>query len=102
MSVYEDLIKIGIKESTKLGASYVAVKISDLNRIEYGVQNGITNMKIEEYPGAHVRVIANGSWGFAGSTGMKSEDIRKLAYRAVKLAKANAAIRNQPVKIHFR
>lgn len=99
MSVYNDLIEIGIKESTKLGASYVAVKISDINRIEYGVQNGITNMKIEEYPGAHVRVIANGSWGFAGATGMKTEDIRKLAYRAVKLAKANATIRNEPVKL---
>lgn len=97
--IYENLVKIGIEESTRLGASYVSVKLSDMRTIQFEVQNDTRNLIMQRTPGAHVRVIANGAWGFAGSTEIASEEIKALAYRAVRLAKANATIRKEPVKL---
>jgi len=95
----EDAVETGIKEAAKLGATYAAVKLSEVEKIEFQVENNVSRMSVQSIPGAHVRVIVNGAWGFAGSVETGREDLKLLAYRAIKLARANAAVREEPVKL---
>jgi len=95
----EDVVEIGIKEASKLGATYVAVKLSEVETIELHVENDVPRMSVQNIPGAHVRVIVNGAWGFASSVETGREKLRLLAHRAVKLARANATVREEPVKL---
>jgi len=99
LNLDEVLIDQGIEVATKLGACYVAVKLSDLKTIEYSVQNDRTQLNTEYTPGCHLRVICNGAWGFAGSSDVDASTIRRLSHQAVKSAKANATIRESPVKL---
>ena len=46
-----------------------------------------------------LRVLANGSWGFAASNNVTKEEIAKTAERAVAVAKANAKIMAEPVQL---
>jgi TldD protein len=99
LNLDEKLIEQGIEIASKLGASYIAVKLSDMKTLDYSAQNDRTRMTVERTPGCHVRVICNGAWGFAGSADVDALTIKTLAYQAVKLAKANATIRKVPVKL---
>jgi len=78
---------MGINEVLKLGASYVAVKISNMNTIKFSVQNDLKSMKIERIPGAHVRVITDSAWGFAGSTILRSYRYKDVGTSGCKIGK---------------
>src|SRR5262249_31781165 len=46
-----------------------------------------------------VRVIANGCWGFAASPLVSTEEIARITAEAVTVARANAALKSQPVEL---
>lgn len=93
LEINEDLINYGIEESTKHGASYAAVKLSDFKSLIYQVKGNQRAYSSNWIPGCHVRVIVNGAWGFAGSAKVDKNEIEKLTNIAVKLAKANSETR---------
>lgn len=100
MSVNEDLIETGIREATRLGASYVAVKVSDIHLRHLKVEDGRRSIALEDVPGVHVRVIFdNRTWGFASSTDTSEQEVKRLAHSAVKLAKANAIIKKEKIQL---
>jgi TldD protein len=70
-----------------------------MKTLNYTAQNDRTRLNVEYTPGCHVRVICNGAWGFAGSADVDVSTIQSLTHQAVKLAKANATIREVPVKL---
>ncbi len=49
--------------------------------------------------GVGIRVIANGTWGFASTNDVIAEGIKKAAERAVVIAKANSKFQKEPVKL---
>jgi TldD protein len=59
----------------------------------------VQNIANGESYGVGIRVIANGSWGFAASNEVTKEAIARTAERAVAVAKANAKIMTEPVQL---
>jgi TldD protein len=59
----------------------------------------IQNIANSESYGVGIRVIVNGTWGFAATNEVSKEGIVKCAARAVLLAKANSKLQKDPVKL---
>ena len=49
--------------------------------------------------GVGIRVIVNGTWGFAASNSVTPDGIKKTAERAAVIAKANSKFQKEPVKL---
>jgi TldD protein len=91
---------IVLNEAKAKGASYTDVRIGRylrqyINTREHNIEN-ITNT--ESY-GIGIRVIVNGSWGFAATNNMDSAGIVKATHTAVAVAKVNAALLSEPVQL---
>ncbi|WP_017729898.1 TldD/PmbA family protein [Nafulsella turpanensis] len=82
------------------GASYADVRIGRyLNQYVFTREDKVQNIVNAESFGVGIRVIANGTWGFAATDNVSKEGIAKAAEEAVAIAKANARIQTEPVKL---
>ena len=59
----------------------------------------VQNIVNAESYGVGIRVIANGTWGFAATSDVTTQGIAKCAETAVAIAKANAKIQKEPVNL---
>jgi TldD protein len=96
----KELADAALNEAKRAGASYADVRIGryltqSIMTREARVQNIANN---ESY-GVGIRVIVNGTWGFAATNEVTKEGMIKCAGRAVMLAKANAKLQKEPVKL---
>lgn len=94
------LANIALNAATSAGASYCDVRIGRYMRQfvitrEAQVQNVVNTESI----GAGVRVIANGTWGFAATSDITNAGIAKAAKEAVAIAKANSVSQTKPVQL---
>src|SRR6476620_8397177 len=55
-------------------------------------------VKTESF-GVGIRVIVNGTWGFAASNNVTADGMKKTTERAVAIAKANSKFQTEPVKL---
>ncbi len=83
------------------GASYADIRIGRyLNQFVITREDKVQNIVNTESYGVGVRVIADGCWGFAAVVDAKNEtDTAKAAEQAVAIAKANAKLMKEPVKL---
>ncbi len=82
------------------GASYVDVRIGRyLNQFVITREKKVQNIVNTESFGVGIRVIAQGTWGFAATDDVTNDGIAKAAKQAVAIAKANAKIQTDPVKL---
>jgi TldD protein len=103
----EKLADVALREAKKRKATYCDVRIN-----RYRDQNVSMRLSPErgtsktlEVPGIRdthsfgfgVRVIVDGAWGFASSPLVTAAEISRVTGEAVEVAKANAAIKSQPV-----
>ncbi|NCI45216.1 TldD/PmbA family protein [Sediminibacterium sp. WSJ-3] len=96
----KQLADVALTAAKAKGASYADVRIGRyLNQFIITRENRVQNIANGESYGVGIRVIANGSWGFAASNEVTKEAIAKTAERAVAVAKANARIMTQPVQL---
>jgi TldD protein len=80
------------------GATYADVRIGRyLNPFLITREDKVENTVNTESYGAGVRVIADGTWGFAATSDVNRESVARAAERAVAIAKANAKIQDEPV-----
>jgi TldD protein len=49
--------------------------------------------------GVGIRVLADGSWGFAATAALSSADLKKTANKALQIAKASAITKRTPVRL---
>ncbi len=96
----KQLADIVLNTAKSKGATYADVRIGRylrqyINTREHTVEN-ITNT--ESY-GIGIRVIANGSWGFAATNQMDKDSIVKATVVAVDIAKVNAKLLSEPVQL---
>jgi TldD protein len=105
----ENLGAVALREAERLKATYCDIRI-----IRYRRQSLMVRLNPErgtgktlEVPsvsdggsfGFGVRVIANGCWGFAASPLVSKEEIARITAEAVTVARANAALKSQPVEL---
>jgi TldD protein len=80
------------------GASYGDVRVLRRRRENLEAKNGKPeNVTAAETEGFGVRVIVDGSWGFAASSRLDKEEMRRVASQAVAIARASARFKAHDV-----
>lgn len=96
----KQLADIALNTTKSLGATYTDVRIGRyLNQFVTTREKKVQNIVNTESFGTGIRVIVNGTWGFAASNNVTPEGIKKTAERAVAIAKANSKFQKEPVKL---
>ncbi|MSU49511.1 MAG: TldD/PmbA family protein [Opitutus sp.] len=96
----KQLADAALNAATKAGASYADVRIGRyLNQFVTTREDKVQNVSSTESYGAGVRVIANGAWGFMSVDQLTPELIARAATDAVAIAKANAKLQTEPVRL---
>jgi TldD protein len=89
---------IALNATKSRGATYTDVRIGRyLQQFIFTRETKVQNIANAESYGVGIRVIANGTWGFAATSDVTPEGIAKCAETAVAIAKANAKIQKEPV-----
>ena len=102
-SAKKSLADIALNTAKSKGASYADVRIGrylqqNISTRETRVQS-IANS--ESY-GIGIRVIVNGTWGFAATSEVTEDSVIKCAQSAAAIAKANAKLQREPVKLAYQ
>lgn len=82
------------------GASYADVRIGRyLNQSIRARDTKIQNVSNSESYGVGIRVIANGTWGFASTNDVTPDGVAAAARQALAIAKANSRLQIEPVRL---
>lgn len=96
----KQLANIALDTAKANGASYADVRIArQLNQFINGRETKIQNVTNTESFGVGIRVIANGTWGFAATQDVTPDGIKRAAEQAVAIAKANSRLQTEPVTL---
>jgi TldD protein len=96
----KQLADVALNTARSLGATYADVRIGRyLNQFISTRENKVQGIESSESFGSGIRVIANGTWGFAATNDVTADGIRKATQRAVAIAKANSKFQKEPVKL---
>ncbi len=91
---------VALNAARSKGAAYTDVRIGRyLNQYVITRENKVENTVNTESYGMGIRVIANGSWGFAATDKLDNDSIAKATSLAVQIAKENARLLVEPVKL---
>ncbi len=82
------------------GATYADVRIGRyLNQFINGRETKIQNVVSTESYGVGIRVLVQGTWGFAATQDVTPDGVRRAASQAVAIAKANSRLQTEPVQL---
>jgi TldD protein len=94
------LADVALNTTKSLGATYTDVRIGRyLNQFVTTREKKVQNIVNTESFGVGIRVIANGTWGFAATNNVTPDGMKKTAERAIAIAKANSKFQKEPVKL---
>ena len=94
------LADIALNAAKAKGATYADVRIGRyLNQFITTQEKRVDNIVNTESAGVGVRVIANGTWGFASTSNMTPDSVAKAAEQAVAVAVANSKFQTVPVQL---
>ena len=104
-----ELAGFAIEHAKTAGASYADIRINRYRNqdISLRVQADRATGKPVEVPsvsdsasfGFGLRVLADGAWGFSASNEVTREAIARAAAEAVEIARANASLRREPIRL---
>jgi TldD protein len=96
----KDLADAALNAARTAGATYADVRIArSLSQFVSARERKIQGIGGNESYGAGVRVIANGTWGFAATNIVTPDGIAAAARNAVAIARANAKFQTEPVEL---
>jgi len=94
------LADIALNAAKAGGASYADARIGRyLNQFVTAQEKRVDNVVNTESAGIGIRVIANGTWGFAATSDLSPDSIARTAEKAVAVAKANSKFQTEPVQL---
>jgi len=109
LEALKELAAFALERARKAGASYADVRINRYRSqtvalrsqpdFSTGTINHVPSVSDSETFGFGLRVVAQGSWGFSASPRVTKAEIARAAKEAVDIARANATLRRQPVKL---
>ena len=98
--VKKRMADVALNTAKSLGATYADARIGrQLNQYVFTREDKVQNVVNTESFGIGIRVIANGTWGFASTNSVTEDGIKKATEQAVAIAKANSKIQKEPVKL---
>jgi TldD protein len=99
-SLLQSLALLALETAKKRGASYSDARVMDIRHRDISTKNGeVGNLSESESLGIGIRVIANGSWGFASTDGLTREGVQACAAEAVAIAKASSLAKMEDVAL---
>jgi TldD protein len=100
VTLKKQLADVALNAARSKGATYTDVRIGRyLNQFVITREDKVQNIVNTESYGVGVRVIANGSWGFAATDKTDKDSIAKAAETAVAIAKENSRLLSEPVQL---
>jgi len=100
VAIKKQLADVALNAAKSAGASYADARIGRyLNQFITTREKVVNNVVNTESAGIGIRVIANGTWGFASTSVVTPESIAKTARQAVAIAKANSKFQTEPVRL---
>lgn len=94
------LSDVALNTARVKGASYADARIGRyLNQYIFTREDKVQNVVNTESFGVGIRVIADGTWGFASTNDVTSEGIKRATEQAVAIAKANSRLQDEPVQL---
>jgi TldD protein len=94
------LADVALNTAKSNAATYADVRIGRyLNQFVSTRENKVQGIVNTESFGVGIRVIVNGTWGFASTNNVTSDGVKKATERAVAIAKANSKFQTEPVKL---
>jgi TldD protein len=106
------LAAVALDSARQLGCSYADIRINryrnqtvalrtspDRGAGAAGKVNHVPAVTESESFGFGVRVLHSGCWGFAASPRVEPDEIARVTAAAVKVARANSALRQRPVQL---
>ena len=98
--VKKQMADVALNTAKSLGATYADARIGRyLNQYVFTREDKVQNVVNTESFGVGIRVITNGTWGFASTNNVTPDGIKKATEQAVAIAKANSKIQTEPVKL---
>ncbi|MDW8465562.1 MAG: DNA gyrase modulator [Chloroherpetonaceae bacterium] len=94
------LADVALNTAKSLGATYCDVRIGRyLNQAILTRENRVQGIVNTQSFGVGVRLILNGTWGFASTNNVTPDGIRRVTQQAAAIAKANSRLQKEPVKL---
>ena len=95
-----DFAKLALDTCLAGGASYADIRIIFSRREDMTLRNGVLgSVNKPETLGFGIRVIVRDSWGFAASSELNAEEIKKTAALACETARASSTLMIDPVRL---
>jgi len=95
-----DLALLALDVAKTRGASYADVRIIETRSQSLGTKNEkVSRIHSDEDLGFGVRVIADGSWGFASSSRLEKAEVEGVASEAVAIGRASATVQRETVRL---
>ncbi|MCH8989507.1 MAG: TldD/PmbA family protein [Chloroflexi bacterium] len=96
----DDLLSRALDLAVVKGASYCDVRLVETNQERFVVRTGVVDtLSSDESLGIGVRVLLNGSWGFASTNVLSPAEVDRVTALAVEIAKASVQSSNGPVSL---
>ncbi|MEW6524583.1 MAG: TldD/PmbA family protein [Bacillota bacterium] len=92
-----DFTDRALDAACRRGAAYADVRVVDSRSETVNVRRGTPGLSRDTSRGFGVRVLCDGSWGFASSPDLDAEAVEKVAAKAVALARASALCKRHDV-----
>lgn len=94
------LADIALNAARSKGASYADVRINRYRNQGVSTrEKRVINISNNENSGFGVRVLVEGTWGFAAGNNVAKTEVARIAELAVLIAKANKALQKEPVQL---
>ncbi len=98
--VKKRMADVALNTAKSMGATYADARIGRyLNQYVFTREDKVQNVVNTESFGIGIRVIANGTWGFASTNNVTEDGIKRATEQAVAIAKANSKFQKDPVKL---
>jgi TldD protein len=95
-----DFAEVALEAARDAGASYADCRIADYRRQRLSAREArVSSIRDSEDMGFGVRVLVEGTWGFAASSALERDEMARVAKRAVAIARANARLQREPVEL---
>ncbi|WP_439638465.1 TldD/PmbA family protein [Nevskia sp.] len=96
----KSLADVALNAATKAGATYADARIGRyLRQFVITRETRVENVVNTESTGIGIRVIVNGTWGFAATSDLSPDAVAKAAQQAAAIAKANSKFQSVPVQL---
>ncbi len=95
-----DVIAAALQAATEAGAEYADARVVEARHESIDVANGrLDALEQSESVGVGVRVLVNGSWGFASVNEPTSDAAARVAAEAVAIGRASSRVQTRPVEL---